>query len=447
MAYDITLAQINSGIRGPHQSNTSWGFPPNTNFHTLLMSYWMCGPWYPGPGTPGSPGIWPAFAPAEFFGFGPGANDAITGNPFIFFTNQATWGAHPYTGFFSGNIPPPQPTSPVGCLLHMMMSVDTHAQVVQVYINDQPVTVTGTWSGTPPFDFNVGSINIWDWDVSNVIATGIHPAMADVWISNTPAFVDLSVTANRRLFITAGLRPVDLGDTGTVPFGYQPAMYMSIRPGGVAGDILINRGLSDGSWIYSDNPPTFQTDGMCVLPPAPPGVVTLTDAELVFNSTPAFVDFTVEANRRLFISSIGTPQWMGANGALAFNNAQPAIYLSAVDNIPTNFAQNEGYSGPFAITGVIYPAGSTPGCSSYVTTVAAGPASNPEWRLTVSDDGGRTWSTLVKPRSIGETGEYLKRLRWLKMGQFRQRIIKLECTDPVRRNIIGFYSDTTEGMG
>jgi hypothetical protein len=52
----------------------------------------------------------------------------------------------------------------------------------------------------------------------------------------------------------------------------------------------------------------------------------------------------------------------------------------------------------------------------------------------------------VKPRDIGATGQYKTRLRWLKMGHFRQRSIKLECTDPVRRNIIGIYLDDEQGM-
>lgn len=88
-----------------------------------------------------------------------------------------------------------------------------------------------------------------------------------------------------------------------------------------------------------------------------------------------------------------------------------------------------------------------PGCTPYVSTEEAGPAQDPEWRLTVSDDGGRTWSTLVKTRGLGRLGQYLTRVRWLKMGQARQRMIRLECTDPVRRNIIGIYIDTQQGMG
>lgn len=87
-----------------------------------------------------------------------------------------------------------------------------------------------------------------------------------------------------------------------------------------------------------------------------------------------------------------------------------------------------------------------PGCTPYFETLSAGPAADPEWRLSVSDDGDRTWSPLVKPRSMGPVGHYKTRLRWLKMGQFRQRSLMLECTDPVRRNVIGIYIDLDQGM-
>jgi len=275
MAYEQILAQINTNLGGLSAPNTAWGFPANTNFHTLLMSYWMCGP-HAAPGYTGNPGIWPSFYSARFFGFGPDTSASVAGNPSIFFTNQAIWGATPYTGFFSGNMPPPQPTTPPACLQHFMLSVDTHAQIVQVYINDQPVTVTGTWGSSPPYDFNVpNNINSWAWDVSGVISAAVHPTLADAWISNTPSFVDLSIVANRRKFIAPDMTPIDLGNDGSAPFGYQPAMYMSIRPGGVATDILLNRGVGGGTWGYDQNPPTFQTDGVCLAIPAPPASLAM----------------------------------------------------------------------------------------------------------------------------------------------------------------------------
>jgi len=172
---------------------------------------------------------------------------------------------------------------------------------------------------------------------------------------------------------------------------------------------------------------------------------TLTDAELLFSQTVGFVDFTDANARRRFVSAGATPAWMGPNGALAFSGVTPPVYLSTT-GAPEVFAQNQGSGGPFAISDPL-AAASGPGCTPYYVTEAAGPAANPEWRLSVSDDGGRTWSTLVKPRSIGALGEYLTRLRWQKMGQSRERMIRLECTDPVRRNIIGFYLDTEHGLG
>jgi hypothetical protein len=32
------------------------------------------------------------------------------------------------------------------------------------------------------------------------------------------------------------------------------------------------------------------------------------------------------------------------------------------------------------------------------------------------------------------------------MGQSRERMIRLECTDPIRRNIVGIYIDAGQGM-
>lgn len=320
MPYSLQLAQINASLGGMGRANTAWGFPVSTNFHTLLMSCWMCGPYNTNPTASGSPGIWPAFMSASFFGFGPGVNSAVTGNPFIAMGTTPT----PYTPFYTGNIPNPQPTSPTGCLLHFLMSVDTHAQIVQVYINDQPVTVTGAWASGGPWDFNVSdSVNNWQWDVSNVIHTGIHPALGDAWISNTPSFVDLSVMANRRKFISSTMLPVDLGATGTLPFGYQPAMYMSIRPGGVAADILNNLGVGGGAWGNSDLPPTFQTDGTCVAIPLPPPVGLAMDDVVAIDQTPAHVSGTQvflmwsDDRGHSYGSPVGQP--IGATGAYLTN--------------------------------------------------------------------------------------------------------------------------------
>jgi hypothetical protein len=261
MAYDVQLAQLNTGAFGLQQANTYFGFPGDgtsagVNFHTLLMSFWACGPLGLNPANYAA--VWPEFDAARFFTFDPGYVNGIM------FTNISL---SPSNHFYHGTWVLPSP----GMRMHFLMSVDTHAQRVQVYINDQRIAVADVWIGTPPFDFNLGpTANAWDWNVSGVATSGRYPALGDMWLTNPPAFVDLSVTANRRKFINADLTPVDLGDTGNATFGTSPNIYNSIRVGGVATDILINRGSGGGTWRATSNPPTLQAPGSCALPIPPP---------------------------------------------------------------------------------------------------------------------------------------------------------------------------------
>lgn len=56
--------------------------------------------------------------------------------------------------------------------------------------------------------------------------------------------------------------------------------------------------------------------------------------------------------------------------------------------------------------------------------------------LSYSDDGGRNWSNW-RERSIGELGEYQKRVRFNRLGRFRNRIYRVRITSPVRADILG----------
>jgi len=75
------------------------------------------------------------------------------------------------------------------------------------------------------------------------------------------------------------------------------------------------------------------------------------------------------------------------------------------------------------------------------------PFDGPQMMLDVSKDGGVTFTGLQKFRSMGAVGEYIKRLRWINLGQSRTWIFRLTCTDPVRRYIIGTYIDEYKGQG
>ncbi len=183
----------------------------------------------------------------------------------------------------------------------------------------------------------------------------------------------------------------------------------------------------------------------------PPADDSATLADLFLGVPTAFIDLSVTANRRRFVGVDGSSTYLGPAGAVPLG-ATPPVFLSRTPaGTADSFATNKGAGGNFTITGGdLAISGSSPPSSTFEFPISSElddpPGVDPLVRLSFSDDGGRTFSLLQKWRSMGKQGEYTKRLRWLKMGQFRQRMIRLEITDPVRRNIVGVYLDVTEGM-
>lgn len=76
--------------------------------------------------------------------------------------------------------------------------------------------------------------------------------------------------------------------------------------------------------------------------------------------------------------------------------------------------------------------------------LATGQGSNPQAMLDWSDDGGRTWSN-EHWAGIGKVGGYESRARWDRMGQFRQRTLRVSVSDPVKRGILGAYAEIEGG--
>jgi hypothetical protein len=77
---------------------------------------------------------------------------------------------------------------------------------------------------------------------------------------------------------------------------------------------------------------------------------------------------------------------------------------------------------------------------------ATGQGANPQAMLDWSDDGGRTFKNFQLWHSIGAIGAYTQRLRWLRLGQARQRYYRLTISDPVRRSVIAANADISAGM-
>lgn len=79
--------------------------------------------------------------------------------------------------------------------------------------------------------------------------------------------------------------------------------------------------------------------------------------------------------------------------------------------------------------------------------LTTGQGSDPQIMLRWSRDGGQTFSLPQPWRGMGRVGEYLRRLRWLRLGNARQWVFQLTITDPVPRVIIAAHADITVGMG
>lgn len=60
--------------------------------------------------------------------------------------------------------------------------------------------------------------------------------------------------------------------------------------------------------------------------------------------------------------------------------------------------------------------------------------------LQYSDDGGRNYSKEMQ-RTLGLVGSYRTRAIWRKLGQFRQRQMRITMTDSYRRFVIGYFAD------
>lgn len=71
---------------------------------------------------------------------------------------------------------------------------------------------------------------------------------------------------------------------------------------------------------------------------------------------------------------------------------------------------------------------------------------DPQIMLDISDDGGRTWSYPQSWRSMGRLGAYRQRLRWFKLGNFYQRVMRITISDPVPRRILRSVADLNVGM-
>lgn len=146
---------------------------------------------------------------------------------------------------------------------HVLFSWDTNfsvgAKVAHLYIND--VSDLGTVS-------DAASAFAVDQTYSNW-AFGAFPGSAANMLNGDTAeiyfapgqFLDFSVTANRRKFITPLLKPVNLGPTGATPTGTAPLVLFHLDDGEAVANFATNRGTGGnftitGSLVAAASSPT-----------------------------------------------------------------------------------------------------------------------------------------------------------------------------------------------
>ena len=135
---------------------------------------------------------------------------------------------------------------------HFLISVDLSQDAVHCYTNDQdnlsifsgPVNGVIDFATNPNF-YRVGrhgTTGGQNWDGQ----------IADLWL-DVGTYIDLSVEANRRKFISASGMPMYLGEDGSIPTGVSPDIFLS----GDTVDWHTNKGAGVGYRKWSINTKQF----------------------------------------------------------------------------------------------------------------------------------------------------------------------------------------------
>lgn len=230
--------RVDIGTYGPSfndheiEGTAAQAFP--STFRYALISLWL------DMSTPGNFTVqFQDFLDFHFPGFTFSFRWFGVGDPANFFTismnNGATHGGHNYIGL----VDYPAPVNFAADLTHLMVSIDSVGNVVQFAINDVLQTAfSTTWGGSAAMSPGAGIFGL-------IQGGGLDSGpccIGDAWISDTAAFFDLSVEANRRKFIDAAGDPVSLGNNGELPTGTPPQVYLAMLDGPLPISFLTNRG-------------------------------------------------------------------------------------------------------------------------------------------------------------------------------------------------------------
>jgi hypothetical protein len=237
----VPYVQMNVSVGGIGTGYPIQSFPVNTPFSFFLHSSWHCNPI-----AAPSQGCNMAFGSVNFFSCGVSNYYGSTPTCEV---KVMSLTSPLYDATFA---------LPANQQWHILVSVSCLTQTVQVYCNDQPLTVvSGGWTASGQMEDGTFQ----DVVLNNGSVT-LFAGVADIWEYVTPSWVDLSLVANRRKFINADLSPVDLGSAGNNPFGTPPQIYLTAPSS--PSDFLVNRGSGGGPFVLGPGASlTAQAAGTC----------------------------------------------------------------------------------------------------------------------------------------------------------------------------------------
>lgn len=234
--------------------------------------------------------------------------------------------------------------------------------------------------------------------------------MAELWFSNTGAFVDLTQAANRRKFISATGGAQNLGVNGELPFGVSPVVFLTNT--GAPASFALNNGRggpfaeSGGSLVHG------ATD--------PPG----TSGSVTSGST--------RGPGQGVLGDYRSGNLYGFNPATYLDNGTPRKWIRRWRALPATTVAADRYSY-LAIkmqTGAGVPQGT-----------------NPQVMLRWSDDGGHVFSN-YRMLPVGRSGETAFTIKFNRLGATSRfsgsdRIFELSSTDPFKVALIDAEVDVS----
>jgi hypothetical protein len=122
---------------------------------------------------------------------------------------------------------------------HVLIALNSSGTVLEIYVDDVSDGGAPSVDGTPANFFFSDT----DWGIGASPSGGSKLAadLAEVYFA-PGQFLDITVEANRRKFISAAGKPVDLGADGSTPTGAAPAVYLHLDDGEAVANFAVNAG-------------------------------------------------------------------------------------------------------------------------------------------------------------------------------------------------------------